>query len=53
MPNILERFVRDESGVSAVEYALVASLIAIVLINALANLGTHLKNTFSSVAASL
>ena len=53
MPNIFQRFVRGESGVSAVEYALVAALIAVVIINSVAATGTHLKNTFNSVAASL
>jgi pilus assembly protein Flp/PilA len=53
MPNVFHRFVSDESGVTAVEYALVAALIAVVLINVLATTGTRLKTTFSSVAASL
>jgi pilus assembly protein Flp/PilA len=53
MSDLLQRFVGDESGVTAVEYALVAALIAVVIINSVATLGTRLKSTFSSVAASL
>ncbi|HTT84921.1 MAG TPA: Flp family type IVb pilin [Rhizomicrobium sp.] len=53
MPNIFERFIEDEAGVSAVEYALVAALIAVVIINSIAVTGSRLSSTFSKVAASL
>jgi pilus assembly protein Flp/PilA len=46
-------FLADESGVTAIEYGLIAALISVVIIGAVSNLGTHIRSTFSSVAASL
>ena len=46
-------FLKDESGVTAIEYGLIAALIAIVIIGAVATVGTNLSGTFSSVAGSL
>jgi len=53
MNNLFSRFVSDESGVTAIEYGLIAALIAVVIIGAVSTLGTRLSTTFSSVAASL
>ena len=53
MNNLFSRFVSDESGVTAIEYGLIAALIAVVIIGAVSTLGTKLSNTFNSVAASL
>jgi pilus assembly protein Flp/PilA len=53
MKNLVTRFVSDESGVTAIEYGLIAALIAVVIIAAVATVGTALKGTFSTVAASL
>ena len=50
---LLSRFVRDESGVTAIEYGLIAALIAVVIIGAVATVGTKLSTTFSTVAGSL
>ncbi|MBX2798438.1 MAG: Flp family type IVb pilin [Myxococcales bacterium] len=47
---MLARFIRDEEGATAIEYGLIASLIAIVIITAVAAIGTNLGATFSSVA---
>ncbi|AOJ05534.1 MULTISPECIES: Flp family type IVb pilin [Burkholderia] len=44
-------WLRDESGVSAIEYALIASLIAIVIIGAVQIVGTSLQSVFSTVAS--
>lgn len=49
----LSCFVTDEAGVTAIEYGLIAALIAVIIIGAVSNLGTSLSTTFSSVAASL
>jgi pilus assembly protein Flp/PilA len=46
-------FVRDESGVTAIEYGLIAALIAVVIIGAIQTVGTSLSGTFSTVASSL
>ena len=46
-------FMRDESGVSAMEYALIAALIAIVIISAVAIVGTTLQGLYTNVASKL
>jgi pilus assembly protein Flp/PilA len=46
-------FASDESGATAIEYALIASLIAIALVTILGNLGTRLSQEFSQVSAAL
>ena len=51
--NILRRFMVDESGATAIEYALIASLIAVAAITAMTTVGTALQNSFSNVSASL
>ena len=53
MSNIISRFVRDESGATAIEYGLIAALIAVVVITALQTIGTNLKTDFTSVATAL
>ena len=53
MKNLFSRFVSDESGVTAIEYGLIAALIAVVIIGAVSTVGTNLSTTFSSVANSL
>ncbi|MBO3034420.1 Flp family type IVb pilin [Burkholderia pseudomallei] len=45
------RWLRDESAVSAIEYALIASLIAIVIIGTVQVVGTNLQSVFSTVAS--
>ena len=47
------RLVRDESGVTAIEYGLIAALIAIAAITMMTLVGTNLTNTFSTVASKL
>jgi pilus assembly protein Flp/PilA len=49
----LKKFVRDESGATAIEYGLIASLIAVVIIGALSNVGNKLTITFTKVAGNL
>ncbi|MDR3408599.1 MAG: Flp family type IVb pilin [Methylovirgula sp.] len=46
-------FLKDESGATAIEYGLIAGLIAIVIIGALTTLGTNVMNKFNSVASNL
>ena len=53
MKNLISQFVTDKSGVTAIEYGLIAALIAVVIIAAVATVGTALTNTFSTVAGSL
>jgi len=49
----LARFVQDESGATAIEYGLIAALIAVVIIGAVTTVGTNLSGTFSTVAGSI
>jgi pilus assembly protein Flp/PilA len=50
---MLKRFIRSEDGTTAIEYALLAALIAMVLITALTSMGTTVNGTFNSVATNL
>ncbi|MEJ2379179.1 MAG: Flp family type IVb pilin [Gammaproteobacteria bacterium] len=49
----LQRFVQDESGVTAIEYGLIAALVAVVIIAALTALGGSLTNIFTTVSNTL
>jgi pilus assembly protein Flp/PilA len=49
----LRRLIDDSRGVTAIEYGLIAALIAIAAIVMMALVGTNLTNTFSTVASAL
>ncbi|WP_174247476.1 Flp family type IVb pilin [Methylocapsa sp. S129] len=49
----IKKFVANESGATAIEYALIASLIAVAIIVSLGALGTKLNGTFNEVAGNL
>lgn len=51
--NLLAQLRSDERGVTSVEYGLMVSLIAIVIIAAVTLVGTQLRDLFNTVAASL
>ncbi len=53
MCNIFRRFTGDQSGVTAIEYGLIAALIAVVIIVAVQTVGTDLTATFTSIATAL
>lgn len=53
MKTLLLHFAQDESGVTAIEYGLIAALIAVVIITAVTAVGTDLKAVFTTVATSL
>lgn len=53
MKNLLTRFAKDESGATAIEYGLIATLIGVAIIAGASLLGTNLNNLFSSVAGRL
>lgn len=46
----LAKFVKDESGATAIEYGLIAAGISVAIITVVNNLGTKLTNTFTSVS---
>jgi pilus assembly protein Flp/PilA len=50
MKTVAAHFVKDESGVTAIEYALIAGLLSIVIIGAAATLGDNLEASFDRVA---
>ena len=49
----LLKFLRDEDGVTAIEYGLIAALIAVVIIAAVSLVGERTSNTFNAVADEL
>ncbi len=53
MKNVFRRFVRDESGATAIEYGLIAAIIAVGLIASLQTLQGNLKDTFNSVGTAV
>ncbi len=53
MTKFFNRFAKDESGATAIEYGLIASLIAVAIITILGTLGTNLTKTFTTVSGKL
>jgi pilus assembly protein Flp/PilA len=53
MKNLIARFVKDESGATAIEYGLIAAGISLAIIAVVNGLGTNLSTKFSSVNSSL
>jgi len=53
MRQLISRFLRDESGATAIEYCLIAVGLSIVIITAVNSIGTALSTKFNSVNASL
>ena len=49
----LVNFLRDENGVTAIEYGLIAALIAVAIIAALNQLGTSLTNNFNEISTNM
>jgi pilus assembly protein Flp/PilA len=53
MNKFVTRFLKDESGATAIEYGLIAALIAVVIIGAVTAIGSQLNTTFDTVSDSL
>jgi pilus assembly protein Flp/PilA len=53
MKNLIARFVKDESGATAIEYGLIAAGIAVVIIAAVNGVGTNLNTTFGTISTAL
>ena len=51
--NPIKNFINDESGVTAIEHALIAALIAVVATTAMSSVGTKLTSLFNSIAGKL
>ncbi len=53
MKNLIARFVKDESGATAIEYGLIAAGIALAIIAVVNTLGTTLNTKFTAINTSL
>ena len=53
MMKMLNRFAADESGATAIEYGLIAALIAVAIIAALKSLSSNIQNTFNYVGTQM
>jgi pilus assembly protein Flp/PilA len=53
LTQFVSRFIDDESGATAIEYGLIAALVAVVLVTALSAMGSKLSTTFTKVTSSL
>jgi pilus assembly protein Flp/PilA len=53
MKNLIARFVKDESGATAIEYGLIAAGIALAIIAVVNSLGTNLNAKFTTINSSL
>ena len=47
--SLLRRFLNDESGATAIEYGLIAALIAVVVVTAVTTIGTKLKTSYGNI----
>ena len=53
MSKFVTRFIKDESGATAIEYGLIVALIAVVIITAVTTIGTNLNASFQATADAL
>jgi len=53
MKNLIARFVKDQSGATAIEYGLIAAGIALAIITTVNTLGTNLNGKFNSINSSI
>ena len=53
MQNLFTRFIKDESGATAIEYGLIAALISIALVAGAQKIGTAVDTNFEDVAAKM
>lgn len=53
MKTFISKFMSDESGATAIEYGLIAALIAVVIITAVTTLGTNISATFDKISAKM
>jgi pilus assembly protein Flp/PilA len=51
--SIFRKLIKNEKGATAIEYGLIAALIAVAAIGAMTNIGTKLSSTFNNVSTSL
>ena len=51
--SVIKNFLKNESGATAIEYGLIAALIAVVAIGAMTTIGQNLTTTFTTVGTNL
>lgn len=51
--NFIKNFIQEENGVTAIEYGLIAALIAVVIIGTVTTVGKNLDVVFKSIGTSL
>jgi pilus assembly protein Flp/PilA len=53
MTKVLHRFLQDDGAATSIEYAIIASVVSIVILAAVTGLGSKLKGSYTSVQAAL
>jgi pilus assembly protein Flp/PilA len=53
MTSFMARFIKDESGATAIEYGLIVALIAVVIIGAVTTLGSNLNGTMTTAGSAI
>ncbi len=53
MPKRIARFVKDRSGVTSIEYALIAVIVAVGIIGSITLLGNSVRETYNTVSSSM
>ena len=53
MIKLIDDFLQDESGATAIEYGLIAGLVSVIIISVLTNIGTKLNAKFSRISNAL
>jgi pilus assembly protein Flp/PilA len=53
MTNLVQRFAKNESGATAIEYGLIAAGISVAIITVVLTLGSQLQSTFSNISSQL
>jgi pilus assembly protein Flp/PilA len=53
MKSMILRFIRDKSGVTAIEYGLIAALVSVVAITGFTTIGTNLADKLATISTSL
>jgi pilus assembly protein Flp/PilA len=51
--SLIRRFIREEQGADATEYALMMGLVALAIIGAVVGLGSNLKNAFNNISSTV
>lgn len=53
MQNVFARFVKDESGATAIEYGLIAGLLSVIIITTLTTMGSQLQAIYTAISKGL